>query len=375
MQLLVHHDGGDSLRQRSLCKDAPLQGDCPNAIKVSVAAGRKQIDFEQLSDRELMDVRVRDLNLRVEGSVLESRVEQLCEELEAKGLAFRPPCYLADEWLCPDKQPIVGIPFYLAHHRLERIEQRMMFEVEGGTEKWCMKLLRHECGHAINYAYELFKKTRWRDLFGPFSARYSDKYEYQPYSRRFVMHLEGHYAQAHPDEDFAETFAVWLAPNGNWKDKYGSWPVIKKLSYVDGIMQRIGAQPPVVTARGTPPWSASRMRSTLRAYYDRKRKALGSQFRGYYDDSLKELFGKLDGSRRTVKADKLVKSHRREMVDSVARWTGHRKYDIHQLITRLAHRCDALDLYGLESNTDSIVSLTALLTAIASNTYHVEGRP
>ena len=144
-----------------MCKDAPLQGDCPNAIKVSVAVGRKQIDWEQLSDRELMDVRVRDLNLRVEGSVLEPRVEQLYEELEAKGLGFRPPCYLADEWLCPDRQPIIGIPFWLAHPRLARIEQRMMYEVEGGAEEWCMKLLRHECGHAINYAYELFKKTRF----------------------------------------------------------------------------------------------------------------------------------------------------------------------------------------------------------------------
>lgn len=337
--------------------------------------GRKQIDFEQLSDRELMDIRVRDLNLTVDGSVLEPRVEQLYEELEAKGLVFRPPCYLADEWLCPDKEPIIGIPFWLAHPRLARIEHRMMYEVEGGTEKWCMKLLRHECGHAINYAYELFRKTRWRELFGPFSARYSDNYDYQPYSRRFVMHIEDHYAQAHPDEDFAETFAVWLTPNGDWRRKYGSWPAIKKLLYVDGVMKRIGAQPPAVTAHGVPPWSASRMRSTLRAYYDRKRKALGNQFRGYYDDSLRELFIMRDGSRGTIKASKVVRNHRREMVDSVARWTGHRKYDIHQLITRLAHRCDALGLRCEQGQTDSIVSLTALLTAIASNTYLVESRP
>jgi len=340
-----------------------------------VAAGRRQIDWEQLSDRELMDVRVRDLNLSIEGSVLEPRVEQLYEELEAKGLGFRPPCYLADEWLCPDKQPIIGIPFWLAHARLARIEQRMMYEVEGGTEKWCMKLLRHECGHAINYAYELFKKTRWRELFGPFSAKYSDNYDYQPYSRRFVMHIEDHYAQAHPDEDFAETFAVWLTPNGNWRQKYGSWPVMKKLSYVDGVMERVGRRPPVVIAQETPPWSASRMRSTLRAYYDRKRKALGNQFRGYYDDSLKELFITPDRGRRTVKASKLVRNHRREMVDSVARWTGHRKYDIHQLITKLAHRCDALGLRSTEGHTDSIVSLTALVAAIASNTYRVEEKP
>ena len=146
-------------------------------------------NWEKLSDEQILQMRVRDLGLQIEGSSIEPLVSRLYKELDDKGISFHPPCYLADEWLCPDRIPIIGIPFFLAHPRLKRIERKMMAEVEGGTEKYFMKLIRHECGHALNYAYELYRKTRWRQLFGPFSSKYSDSYYCQPYSRRFVIHL------------------------------------------------------------------------------------------------------------------------------------------------------------------------------------------
>jgi len=331
----------------------------------------KTIDLDKLTDEELLQTRVRDLNLQIKGSSLEPLIERIYDELTAKGINFHPPCYLADEWLCPDKEPIIGIPFFLAQPRLKNIEKKIMFEVEGGTEKSCMELLRHECGHALNYAYELYKKTRWRELFGPFSTRYSDLYYYQPYSRRFVLHLKDNYAQAHPDEDFAETFAIWLTPNSNWQEKYSDWPVIKKLRYIDNMMKKLSNKSPVVAAKGTPPWSASRMTSTLAGFYDRKRKALGSSFYGFYDDSLKELFkaGSSDSSK--TKTSNLLRLHRRQIINNVARWTGHRKYDIHQLVSRIIIRCDALGLYAESNAADGIIAVTVLLTAIAGDTFRI----
>jgi len=325
----------------------------------------------ELPEEEILRMRIRDLGVQIPGSVLEPLIQRLYEELDARGIQFHPPCYLADEWLCPDRTPIMGVPFYLAHPRLKHIERKMMFEVEGGTEASCMKLLRHECGHALNYAYELFNKTRWRELFGPFTAAYSDSYYFRPYSRRYVIHLEDNYAQAHPDEDFAETFAVWLAPTNRWEEKYRGWPVIKKLRYVDGLMKKIGDRPPVVAAQGRPPWSASRMISTLAAYYERKRRTLGSEFQGFYDDSLTKLFTTKHASGADVKASELLRRHRRGLIDNVTRWTGHRKYDIHQLVNRLVQRCNALELYARVSETDSVIGLTSLLTAIASNTLRI----
>lgn len=338
----------------------------------NMAKSAKTTNWDKLTDEEILQMRVRDFNLQVKGSPLEPLIEKLYEELTLKNMAFRPPYYLADEWLCPDKEPIIGIPFFLAHHRLKKIEKKIMFEVEGGAEKSCMKLLRHECGHTLNYAYELYKKTRWRELFGPFSARYSDYYYCQPYSRRFVLHLKDSYAQAHPDEDFAETFAVWLNPNSNWQEKYKGWPVIRKLKYVDNVMKKLGSQPPVVTATSEPPWSASRMTSTLAAFYDRKRRVLGSSFHGFYDDSLKELFKAGSSGSSATKASNLLRLHRHKIIDNVARWTGHRKYDIHQLVSRIIIRCDALDLYTESSTVDDIIALTVLLTAIARDTFRIK---
>jgi hypothetical protein len=331
----------------------------------------KHADWEKLSEEDFLQMRVRDLRIQIPDSPVEPFIQRLYEELEARGVQFRPPCYFADEWLCPDKTPIIGIPFYLAHPRLKHLEKKMMFEAEGGTDDSCMKLLRHECGHALNYAYNLYKKTRWRELFGKFSQKYSTSYYAQPYSRRFVIHLEDNYAQAHPDEDFAETFAVWLTPNSRWEEKYRDWPVIRKLKYIDGMIKRIGDQKPVTTAQGVPPWSAARMRSTLAAHYDRKRRVLGSDFKAFYDDSLKELFLAKCSSTSALKASQLLRQNRRHIIDDVTRWTGHRKYDIHQLVNRLILRCESLKLYSDSNQTDDLINATALITSIASNIFRV----
>lgn len=332
---------------------------------------RKTYGWEDLSDEDLLQVRIRDLKLQIPGSCLEPLVERLYGELAGKGISCHPICYLADEWLTPDKIPTIGIPFCLAHPRLRHIEQKMMYEVEGGTDTICMKLLRHECGHALNYTYQLYRRTRWRDLFGHFSAPYSTSYYYQPYSRRFVVHLEDNYAQSHPDEDFAETFAVWLTPDSHWEEKYKDWPVIKKLVYVDRIMRSVADKPPVTIFKGRPPYSANRMTSTLAAHYERKRRALGSEFQGYYDDSLKELFATTRAGNASIKASRLLRARRTQLVNNVTRWTGHRKFDIHQLLNRLATRCEALALYAMPSDEENLISLTSMLTAIASNTLTV----
>lgn len=331
----------------------------------------KPADWEKLTEEDILRMRVRDLKIQIPGSPVEPFIQRLYEELDARGIRFHPSCYFADEWLCPEKMPIIGIPFYLAHPRLKQLEKKMMFDVEGGTDETCMKLLRHECGHALNYAYDLYKKTRWRELFGKFSVRYTNSYYALPYSKRFVIHLEDNYAQAHPDEDFAETFAVWLTPNSSWETKYRGWPVIRKLRYIDGLMKKIGDRAPLHTAQSAPPWSAARMTSSLAAHYERKRRVLGSEFKGFYDDNLKELFMTQRPGPPALKASRLLRQNRRHIIDNVTRWTGHRKYDIHQLVNRLILRCESLKLHAGRHETDDLIAVTALVTTIASNTFRV----
>ena len=151
---------------------------------------------------------------------------------------FHPPVYLSDEWGCPDGTPLIGVPFYLADQRLARIEEELAVEVE--SEADVMRFLRHEAGHAFNYAYRLYDLPDWRRIFGPYSRPYRDRFRANPFSREHVRHILGWYAQKHPDEDFAETFAVWLTPGRDWRTEYAGWAAIAKLEYVDRVMQELG---------------------------------------------------------------------------------------------------------------------------------------
>lgn len=324
-----------------------------------------------MPDEKLLQIRVHDLGLRIEGSPVKPCVERLYAELKDRGIDFLPPCYLTDEWLCPDKVPVIGIPFYLTHPRLKQLEKKMMFETEGGTESSCMKLLRHETGHALNYAYRLYRRTRWRELFGPFSLGYGDTYNARPYSKRYVTHLRDNYAQAHPDEDFAETFAVWLSPGNRWEEKYRGWPALKKLRYVDRVMRGIGSRPPLVTARETP-WSASKMTSTLAAYYSRKRRDQGEDFPGFYDPALQRLFSSRPDSDSSEKASLFLRRWRRHIVNSVSVWTGERKFDAHWLFRKLIQRCNSLDLYVGKDEAVMASEVTAFVTAVMNNVSRIK---
>src|SRR3954463_7633677 len=217
-------------------------------------------------DEKLLDLRISQLGVAIEGSVLESRIAELQREIDARGLAFQPHFWLSAEWFSPDGVPGVAIPFYLAHPRLEKLERAQMLEVEGGNEAWCMKILRHEAGHAIDNAYKLRQRRRRQQLFGPSYMQYPDYYTPKPYSKSFVLHLDSWYAQSHPDEDFAETFAVWLTPKSEWRTRYAGWPALKKLEYMDSLMHsRRGQEARIDNPVEIDP--LPKLRKTLRQHY------------------------------------------------------------------------------------------------------------
>jgi len=161
-------------------------------------------DWAELDEEALLNLRLAELPLKVEGPLAE-RVAQLGRELEARGLRFPIHFYLSDEWFTPDGAAAIAIPFYLAHQRLTKLEEAQMLEVEGGEHEWCMRILRHEAGHALDNAFRLRLRRQRRRVFGLPSEPYPEFYTPRPYSKSFVLHLDAWYAQSHPDEDFAET--------------------------------------------------------------------------------------------------------------------------------------------------------------------------
>src|SRR5579859_4631735 len=269
-----------------------------------------------LKDDEMLALRICDLGVRIEGSELESRVTQLHDELAARGVTLQPDCYLGDEWFSPEGVPAIAIPFYLAHPRLKALELHQMLEVEGGTSEWCQQLLRHECGHAIDHGYRFSSRRQWQKVFGSPEAEYTpETYRPRPYSKSFVRHLSNWYAQAHPDEDFAETFAVWLAyPPEEWRQRYRKWKAVEKLEYVHALMQEVAGSPPAVKRRHRIS-EASKLRTTLARYYAARRKLYAEDFPDFYDADLRAIFASAEPGGET--AARIMRRNRESLVASI----------------------------------------------------------
>ncbi|MCL5090973.1 MAG: hypothetical protein M1514_03120, partial [Patescibacteria group bacterium] len=200
--------------------------------------------------KEILSKRINELSLKIQGSRLEGPINKLYKELEEKGITFKPKCYLSDEWGCPSRVPIIGIPFYLADPQLSELETELT-GVEAENDQETMMYLRHEAGHAFNYAYSLYLHLDWQKTFGSFFRPYREYYRPKPFSPSYVRNVPGWYAQKHPDEDFAESFAVWLTPGSEWEKKYLNTPAIKKLLYVEKVVKKFGKKTPAIIEETT----------------------------------------------------------------------------------------------------------------------------
>lgn len=320
----------------------------------------------ELSDEELLEVRLCDLDLSIRGSELEGRVRRLHEELEARGLRLRPHVWISHEWFSPDGIPGFAVPFYLAHPRLKRLERKMMLEVEGGTRSQCMKLMRHETGHCLSTAYRLHYRKRWREVFGSVSRPYPESYLPRAQTKHYVLHLDWWYAQAHPAEDFAETFAVWLKPKSRWRQDYRGWPALIKLRYVHDTMAKLAGQVPPVRSRRQVETLRS-LRFTLREHYEQRRATYGDQSPHIYDRDLRRLFSDEERDRANPAAAVFLRRHRRAIREQVARWTGEYQYTIDRVLRDMTDRSRELRLRLRVDERQTLADATTLVTVQTMN--------
>ncbi len=318
-------------------------------------------DWTSLTDTELLQVRFRDLGLRLRGTPLQARLERVYDELARRGLRFRPHMWLAEEWFSPDGVPGIAVPFYLAHPRLMRLERRMMREVEGGNQNWMMRILRHEVGHAIDTAYRLRRRARWRQLFGPPSLRYPEVYRARPGSRRYVQHLGHWYAQAHPTEDFAETFAVWLKPNSDWRRSYASWPAWDKLRYVDEVMAELGDAVPPVRSRAHIEPLATNGR-TLAEHYREKLARQIDWCSEATDTLLLRVFTRRPAHPKLPRAARFLRANRRVLL---AGCRNDDAYNLQQVFRIACDRSDNMGLYLRGAQRDALPHARWLLESMA----------
>ena len=331
----------------------------------SSAGGRKaEPAWARLDDEGLLDLRFCDLGLRIEDTDLAPRIARLYGELEAHHIELRPHCWLSEEWFSPDGVPGIAIPFYMAHPRLMELEDRMMLDVEGGTPEACMRILRHEAGHALDTAYRLHRRRDWRRVFGKASKPYPDYYQPRLASRRYVLHLNSWYAQSHPSEDFAETFAVWLAADSDWQREYAGWPARRKLEYVDALMGEVAGSKPAVRARRRVE-PLSEIRKTLRTHYDDKHARFSAGQGETYDRGLRRLFSESPGRAVHETAADFLRRTRAELRRVVSDMSGEHEYTVDQVLQEMMMRCRQLRLYrhlGQRKSEEEAAALLALQT-------------
>ena len=326
-----------------------------------------------MTDNQLLDLRFCDLSLRITGTPLEQRIRKLYRELAERKLRFRPHIWLSEEWFSPDGNPGFAIPFYLAHPRLMILERAQMLEVEGATESECMRILRHEAGHAIDNAYRLHSRRGWADYFGSYRIRYPKSYQPRPHSRNYVLNLDAWYAQAHPAEDFAETFAVWLKPRSRWRGQYDGWGALPKLQYVDRTMTSLIDRKPLrQQQKEVDPLPT--LTTTLREHYRRKREYYAIQWPPSFERNLYRIFSAEPRWKNYPSAAQFLRRIRREICHVVAQGTGVHLYTVNHIVRQMIVRCRQLDLRVAVSEEQarqlSIVVLTMQITQVLRKGYH-----
>ncbi len=318
----------------------------------------------------LMQARIKDLKLHLKGTPLERFILQLSEELEAKGISLRPECYLSDQWGCPSGVPVIGIPFYLADPNLLTIEETLGGGAE--SEREVMMYLRHEAGHAFCYAYKLYETEEWKKLFGDYSKPYLETYKPHPFSRKYVVHISGWYAQKHPDEDFAETFAVWLTPGSDWQERYKTWGASKKLHYVEETVKALGRAAPVVDLAERD-LDVGQMEETVLDHYRQRmlEEKIDLHIGEHLDQDLSTLFEAPDIG--NTRADTLIRAERQALIHAVAQYSGVGRGVVKSVLDHLLERTTALNLtVHRDKAREYMTKLTALQTALAMNFLYTD---
>ena len=329
-------------------------------------ARRRRPAWADLATERLLDVRLCDLDLRIEGSVVEPRIRQVLGELASRGLRFRPHFWVSEEWFTPAGVAGCAVPFYLLHPRLTRLERSRMLEAEGAGRRECLRLLRHEVGHTIDHSYRLYLRRGRQRLFGKSSKPYPKSYLPKPFSRNSVQHLDYWYAQAHPDEDFAETFAVWLAPRSNWRKAYEGWPAMRKLEYVDEVMAGIaGRRPRRRPRQHIDPLHG--IRKTLREHYAEKQERYGREYPDFFDADLRRLFSDAPEHAANEPAAAFLRRVRPTVRRMVARWTGQYEYTLDQVLREVIGRCRELRLRLARPPEQTRIDAAIMLTVSSMN--------
>lgn len=318
--------------------------------------------LNEMTDSEILALRFCDLPVTLKGSTVEQRAKVVFDELARRGIRFRPSLWIAHEWYNPDGTAGFAVPFYLLHPRLTRLERTMMYEAEGASLPESMSILRHETGHAVDEAFKLRQLDDYRRVFGSPNKIYPTEYSADSDSRDYVQHLNAWYAQSHPCEDFAETFAVWLRTERSWRWRYRDWPAQEKLLVVDQWMHERRNKRP----RLKPKRQQNELRSctrTLAEHYEEKREFYAVEAEDEFDGALHRIFKRQDtAGGGHASAASLLTSNSARLRRRIAKPLGIPAYVVDQVLRQFVHRARILKLRQAEPEAQTLKKVCRLVS-------------
>lgn len=327
--------------------------------------------MDEISYQKFLTTRICDLDLDPEQSLSES-FKRLKRELKGRRIKLWPDFYFGSEWGCVNKKISISIPFYYGMPELKELEGDIP------TKEGILKTLRHETGHSVNYAYKLYQRKDWKEIFGDFNKKYRDGYLYRvnPWSKSYVRHLhylgDPHYAQKHPDEDWAETFAIWLDPRSHWEKKYRNWPnALDKLTYVDRLMEEIAGEEPM-NLKKKREVEYTTIEETVSEWWGLDGEMLDQELQESLKD-MRELFVQpTNGRRKLLPAGKLIRRYARLLTEQVSQWIlGSNQHTVRKRLCRWEAICRNESLgYLPEDEERKLIELTTLLTYYVVDDVH-----
>ncbi len=330
---------------------------------------RKLLSNKDTIKAEILMTPVRDLKLKIKGSILETCIEKAQEDARKCGVELEPKFYLSDGYGCIEGTTIIGLGFWDADKTIREIlrETKDIYRDEGDI----LRLIKHEIGHAFCYAHKLYRLKEFREIFkveGHFFQTYpeSNRYCWNPWSTDYVNPEGDFYAQKHPDDDFAETFAIYIDPEESWQERYPpQHGVFRKIQFIRRVIRNYGRKK--VYLNGTA--------KSLHIPVEEIKKTVGEFFRisprrylfnadGYIDPELKSIFrvaGRIQ--KPTLPSCNLINRHRHFIEKTVvaqSRISDPRV--VREIIAKVATRLKVLKLVYLKENEErTLAMLTSMI--------------
>ena len=351
----------------------------PYAIELTaVAAPFVESYIEDEIPSEILNRRICDFDLRIEGRPLEQIIERFRAEMRERGItALEPRFYLTDEWGVPEGTVAIGIPFYLADAELLRVHGLKGGLVEGSRRGRHLALPPARARPRRELRVPPIHERRVDASFGPMSRPYPQEYKALPFSTSFVRHLPGGYEKTHPDEDWAETFAVWMTPESAWRELYADSPAaLAKLEYCDRMLAALKDKSPDVTSTAID-YEANEINATVQEFYE-SFEVGDVRIPRSLDGDLRLIFARRTDSAapaataqdapRTGDAALLMRRQRDALVGVAYRWTGLTPELLWKLIDHLIDRAAELKLtYALSERDAILVELAGFIHTLAMN--------